>query len=88
MTDENNQKWICVNFAVPSDERPVLANTFYKWTMTNGQERSKSVIHIASRVIFKNGKVKWRARSGGYISTEKSQIKVTHWMPMPESPKK
>ena len=79
-------QWISIDFAVPPDDREVLARALYKWTLTNGEKRSSSDIHIASRKVFKNGRIKWRG-NGGYISTDESATKVTHWMPLPEPPK-
>ena len=80
-------EWISVKFAVPHDERYVLVQSSYEWTMSNGDKRCQRVIHIASRIVFKNGHVKWKSQSGGYISTHKSQTKITHWMPLPDLPK-
>lgn len=79
-------EWISVDFAVPPDEREVLVRTFYKWQMANGKETSHSDIYIACRIVFKNGKVKWRG-DRGYVATDETETKVTHWMSLPEQPK-
>lgn len=82
-------EWINVDFAVPPDQRNVLVRTFYQWVSEYdlNKKRSHTEIYIASRIAFKNGNIKWRHKSGGYISNHSSEIKVTHWMPLPEQPK-
>lgn len=78
--------WISVDFAVPPDERDVLVRTFYKWKTSTGKESSASNICIACRIVFKNGKIKWRGIRGGYVATDETGTKVTHWMPLPNFP--
>jgi len=80
------REWISVNFAVPPDERNVLVIALSKWKMSNGKERQSYNIYIANRIAFKNGNIKWRCTRGGYIQDNKSETKVTHWMPLPEEP--
>lgn len=80
-------EWISVDFAVPPDERHVLIRSVLKWTRSNGKEMISHHIHIGSRIVFKNGNIKWRNKNGGYIATHQSETKVTHWMPLPDMPK-
>lgn len=76
--------WISVEFAVPSNSRYVLVKTLNEWVDSNGKKRRRYNIHIGQRLCFKNGNIKWRGQGGGYICNDKSSVKVTHWMPLPE----
>ena len=79
-------EWISIDFAVPSDSREVLVRTSLKWTMIDGSERNSCTITIGRRIVFKNGRIKWRAQEGGYIIKGNSDRKITHWMPLPSPP--
>lgn len=52
--------------------------------MGNGEIRERKNIYIAEMKRFKNGKVKWRDSRGGYITHPDSEMKITHWMPLPQ----
>lgn len=80
-------EWISVNFAVPPDSRNILVSSLYAWTRPNGEKRESRTTYMAQRIVFRNGKVKWRAQGGGYIGTPESNTKITHWMHLPGEPR-
>lgn len=80
-------EWISVDFAVPPDSRKVIICTLLTWKMASGEIRESKNIYIAKMKRFKNGKVKWQDSRGSYISKTGSETRVTHWMPLPETPK-
>lgn len=81
-------EWINANDAVPPDDRDVLAVSFYSFKNVRGEKIECVEIHIAQRIVFRNGNIKWRCSKGsGFISTNKSETIITHWAKLPELPK-
>lgn len=80
-------QWISVNVAVPPDSRDVLVVSYHEWE-SYGKKHDSTQIHIAQRIVFQKGHVKWRCSKGtGFIETPLSQTKIIYWMPLPEPPK-
>lgn len=79
-------EWISVKNAVPPDNREVLV--LHHITDCDYPPS----ISIGWRVVFKNGRIKWKynewcGTSILCIENEKGFNTLTHWMPLPEAPK-
>lgn len=76
-------EWNDIKDSVPSDSREVLI--VYKFADGFSSEQ---MMDIARRVLYKNGKAKWK---NDYriimIENKKEFFKITHWMDLPEPPK-
>lgn len=78
-------EWISVKDAVPPDSRKVLINYKIK------DEKYPPMIEIGWRIVYKNGKIKWKFRdcfgnSILCIEGVKGFYELLHWMPLPQSP--
>lgn len=78
-------KWFSIKDAVPPNENDVIAiKKMY------GEDYPPDIV-IASRKVYKNGRVKWHQQEtyGSriiFIENEVNFMEITHWMPLPEMP--
>ena len=77
--DVTVQKWISVEDKLPDNKE-------YDWVLAQVVE-DNGFMHIPKVMEYRQSKNDWFEESYGWLSEHNGAFTVTHWMPLPESPK-
>ena len=74
------QEWISVKDRLPDNKE-------YDWVLAQVVE-DNGFMHIPTVMEYRESKNDWFEETYGWISEHNGAFTVTHWMPLPEPPKK
>ena len=72
-------QWISVNDRLPDNKE-------YDWVLAQVVE-DNGFMHIPTVMEYRQSKNDWFEETYGWLSDHNGAFTVTHWMPLPESPK-
>ena len=75
-----SQKWISVDDRLPDNKE-------YDWVLAQVVE-DNGFMHIPTVMEYRQSKNDWFEETYGWLSDHNGAFTVTHWMPLPEPPKK
>lgn len=74
------QEWISVKDRLPDNKE-------YDWVLAQVVE-DNGFMHIPTVMEYRQSKNDWFEETYGWLSDHNGAFTVTHWMPLPEPPKK
>ena len=74
------QEWISVDDRLPDNKE-------YDWVLAQVVE-DNGFMHIPTVMEYRQSKNDWFEETYGWLSDHNGAFTVTHWMPLPEPPKK